>query len=488
MSYNEDLYAAIDLGSATIRGMVGAKKDGKVLPIAIAEVPTSNAIRKGVVNNMEELHNKLKVLIDRLNEQLPDKHTEIKKVYVGFGGKSLMSRSYKINHKMDNPDGEEISDYHINLINERVKNYRLNAHEVLDASDPYCLVDGRVERNIKGLLCTEFSIHFNLITTRSSNVNFIRMAIEDRLGLELEAILPSPCCEADVLLYPDAKTLGVALVNIGAGTSSVAIYKNDTLKCLRVIPFGSKNITNDLMSLHITYPEAERIKLESAQPFTDAYDDEILSLSTPDGSRQREIKMRDINSLVTARMKEITANVLRVIRDFEAGARLGSGIVLAGQGSLMRGFINYLQSESKFVSLAREFNDKVDKESTHLSSDIDYAGCAGLIYRAEVNCVEPFEMPVRTTPTSAPVGTAKSPTEHHTKPAPETTVTDRPVTAPAETSSEGTSQEPQASLFDLPSVEQPHTERSRTPKSAKRKKSFNWFSKIKDVLTSDDIE
>lgn len=488
MSYNEDLYAAIDLGSATIRGMVGAKKDGKVLPIAIAEVPTSNAIRKGGVNNMEELHNKLKVLIDRLNEQLPDKHTEIKKVYVGFGGKSLMSRSYKINHKMDNPDGEEISDYHINLINERVKNYRLNAHEVLDASDPYCLVDGRVERNIKGLLCTEFSIHFNLITTRSSNVNFIRMAIEDRLGLELEAILPSPCCEADVLLYPDAKTLGVALVNIGAGTSSVAIYKNDTLKCLRVIPFGSKNITNDLMSLHITYPEAERIKLESAQPFTDAYDDEILSLSTPDGSRQREIKMRDINSLVTARMKEITANVLRVIRDFEAGARLGSGIVLAGQGSLMRGFINYLQSESKFVSLAREFNDKVDKESTHLSSDIDYAGCAGLIYRAEVNCVEPFEMPVRTTPTSAPVGTAKSPTEQHTKPAPETTVTDRPVVAPAETSSEGTSQEPQASLFDLPSVEQPHTERSRTPKSAKRKKSFNWFSKIKDVLTSDDIE
>lgn len=242
------------------------------------------------------------------------------------------------------------------------------------------------------------------------------------------------------------------------------------------------------MSLHITYPEAERIKLESAQPFTDAYDDEILSLSTPDGSRQREIKMRDINSLVTARMKEITANVLRVIRDFEAGARLGSGIVLAGQGSLMRGFINYLQSESKFVSLAREFNDKVDKESTHLSSDIDYAGCAGLIYRAEVNCVEPFEMPVRTTPTSAPVGTAKSPTEHHTKPAPETTVTDRPVAAPAETSGEGTSQEPQASLFDLPSVEQPHTERSRTPKSAKRKKSFNWFSKIKDVLTNDDVD
>ena len=117
MSYNEDLYTAIDLGSATIRGMVGTKKDGKVLPIAIAEVPTSNAIRKGVVNNMEELHNKLKVLIDRLNEQLPDQHSEIKKVYVGFGGKSLMSRSYKINHKMDNPDGEEISDYHINLIN-----------------------------------------------------------------------------------------------------------------------------------------------------------------------------------------------------------------------------------------------------------------------------------------------------------------------------------------------------------------------------------
>ncbi|EEK17037.1 cell division protein FtsA [Porphyromonas uenonis 60-3] len=487
MSYNEDLYTAIDLGSATIRGMVGTKKDGKVLPIAIAEVPTSNAIRKGVVNNMEELHNKLKVLIDRLNEQLPDKHTEIKKVYVGFGGKSLMSRSYKINHKMDNPDGEEISDYHINLINERVKNYRLNAHEVLDVSDPYCLVDGRVERNIKGLLCTEFSIHFNLITTRSSNVNFIRMAIEDRLGLELEAILPSPCCEADVLLYPDAKTLGVALVNIGAGTSSVAIYKNDTLKCLRVIPFGSKNITNDLMSLHITYPEAEKIKLESATPFTDAYDDETLTLSSPDGTRDRELKMRDVNSLVTARMKEITANVLRVIHDFEAGARLGSGIVLAGQGALMTGFVNYLQGESKFVSLAREFNDKVYKGDTPLSGDVDYAGCAGLIYRAEVNCIGSFDAPQ-----STPVASSKVAT-----PAPQATVqASQPVEAheenhstatPQETIEEQPQQQPQTSLFDLPDIDQPRKATKREHKSAKRKKSFNWFSKIKDVLT-DDID
>lgn len=491
MSYNEDLYAAIDLGSATIRGMVGTKKDGKVLPIAIAEVPTSNAIRKGVVNNMEELHNKLKVLIDRLNEQLPDKHSEIKKVYVGFGGKSLMSRSYKINHKMDNPDGEEISDYHINLINERVKNYRLNAHEVLDVSDPYCLVDGRVERNIKGLLCTEFSVHFNLITTRSSNVNFIRMAIEDRLGLELEAILPSPCCEADVLLYPDAKTLGVALVNIGAGTSSVSIYKNDTLKCLRVIPFGSKNITNDLMSLHITYPEAEKIKLEEAHPFTDAYDDQVLSLSTADGSRQREIKMRDINSLVTARMKEITANVLRVIRDFEAGARLGSGIVLAGQGALMRGFINYLQGESKFVSLAREFNEKVYKEETPLSSDVDYAGCAGLIYRAEVNCVEPIDIPQSVAaPTSPSKPSAQAPATHteptpaaETSPEKDTDTTSTPQETPL-----GHTPEPHAGLFDLPDIDQPHKAKKRETRSPKRKKSFNWFSKIKDVLTSDDID
>ncbi len=487
MSYNEDLYTAIDLGSATIRGMVGTKKDGKVLPIAIAEVPTSNAIRKGVVNNMEELHNKLKVLIDRLNEQLPDQHSEIKKVYVGFGGKSLMSRSYKINHKMDNPDGEEISDYHINLINERVKNYRLNAHEVLDVSDPYCLVDGRVERNIKGLLCTEFSIHFNLITTRSSNVNFIRMAIEDRLGLELEAILPSPCCEADVILYPDAKTLGVALVNIGAGTSSVAIYKNDTLKCLRVIPFGSKNITNDLMSLHITYPEAEKIKLEEAHPFTDAYDDESITLSSPDGTREREIKMRDINSLVTARMKEITANVLRVIRDFEAGARLGSGIVLAGQGALMRGFINYLQSESKFVSLAREFNDKVYKDDTPLSSDVDYAGCAGLIYRAEVNCVGPIDLTQSTVSPSSKVPTPTQPAAVQAE-IPKGTPEETTITTPEETPEEHTQQQAQASLFDLTDIDQPHKDTKREPKSAKRKKSFNWFSKIKDVLTNDDID
>ena len=154
----------------------------------------------------------------------------------------------------------------------------------------------------------------------------------------------------------------------------------------------------------------------------------------------------------------------------------------------MRGFINYLQNESKFVSLAREFNDKVYKDNTPLSSDVDYAGCAGLIYRAEVNCVGPIDMPQTTISPSSKVTAQAHPTAVQA---------DTPLEAPEETTSTATHQEApeqrsqqqaQTSLFDLPDIDQPHKATKREPKSAKRKKSFNWFSKIKDVLTNDDID
>ena len=154
----------------------------------------------------------------------------------------------------------------------------------------------------------------------------------------------------------------------------------------------------------------------------------------------------------------------------------------------MRGFINYLQNESKFVSLAREFNDKVYKDDTPLSSDVDYAGCAGLIYRAEVNCVGPIDMPQTTISPSSKVTAQAHPTAVQA---------DTPLEAPEETTSTATHQEApeqrsqqqaQTSLFDLPDIDQPHKATKREPKSAKRKKSFNWFSKIKDVLTNDDID
>lgn len=493
VTHTDDLYVAIDLGSATLRGMVGYKTNGKVFPIAIAEVPSGNAIRKGSVCNLEDLHYKLESLINELTNQLPNDQMQIRRVYIGFGGQSLMSRTFSIRHRMENPDGEMISQNHIDMIYDRIKECHYNAQEVLDISRPYYIVDGRVEKVVKGMLCHEFSVHFNIITTRSSNVSFIRLVIEERLGLELVGILPAPCCEADVLLFPDARNLGVALVNFGAGTTSVAIYKGDILKTLRVIPFGSKNINNDLMTLSLTYPDAEKIKLETAQPFTDAYDDQELLLPSADGLSERSFKLRDINSLATGRLIEITANVIRVIQDFETtGNRLGAGVILTGQGALMRNYLQYFQRERQFVTLARELNsEKVCKDETSMASDIDYAGCMGLIYNAQTNCVE-----------STPYATSTPRTE----PVAETKTTTNVAPDPVETTSvqiehdeeETVDPKPQqASLFDETPTATPRREKETktsytadpSPRTKPKRTKGNktpWWKKLEGWLNSDE--
>jgi len=140
---------------------------------------------------------------------------------------------------------------------------------------------------------------------------------------------------ADAILSPQYKELGCALVDFGAGVTSVSVYKGGDLKHLCVIPFGGRLITRDLTSLQLTEADAEILKKERGSAILQNEDENEHVTIEMEGS-EREIKMSDLNAIIEARTKEIVENIYARICEVIELRQLGAGIVLAGCAAELR--------------------------------------------------------------------------------------------------------------------------------------------------------
>lgn len=381
---NDIFFAVIDLGSSEIRGVVASKLDnGRVAPVASYALAAENAVRCGCIYNINSTAEKISQIVKKLNEYLPD-NVEIKKLYVGVGGQSLRSHEFSFSLDLASSEAEEISQDHLDQLQHEAEQVQIEGRDILHIARPQYFVNGKLEKYPKGIPCNRFEAHYQIITARTMVLRNIRTVVEDRLHLKLQEVLVSPMCEADVTLLDEEKTLGVAYVNIGAGCTSVTIYKRDLLMLLRVLPMGGGNITQDLTSLRLLPIDAERVKKEYATLKYDAERNTSLKLQLGDGLSERTIRLLEVYRLVHARMKEITANYLSIVDRFDAENRLGSGIVIAGGGALLDEYEPMMKKERQFIRFAEIRPDMVEENA--ISYNPTFRTCMGLLYAATENC------------------------------------------------------------------------------------------------------
>lgn len=387
MMTQETIYAVVDFGSYEIRGMIAQKsEEGKVSPISYAVEPSGNAIRNGRIYNIDEATQKLRTILKQLNEDLPD-NIEIKRLYAGVGAMSLATRSVSLTHRMEKEEGEEISQEHLDLLNQQIKEQHFDGYDVLSVPTPDYVVDGKQENHPKSILCKEFVAHYRPIIARSSVLRSVKTVIEDRLHLSLAGILINPLAEASVMLSDDEKTLGVAHVNIGAGCSSVAIYKNNLLKLLRVIPLGGRNVSKDLCALRLVYAEAEELKKSKASVLLDVDSKESVVVRSVDGFSERSLSQLEINRYAQARMQEITANIMRIVTEFDSSSRLSGGMVVSGGALQLKGYAREIQNEFSFVRMGNVRADKVEDNNV-MAYQESLRTVVGLVALASENCVD----------------------------------------------------------------------------------------------------
>lgn len=346
MTAAKDFIVAIELGSSKITGIAGKKNsDGSIQVLAYAREEASAFIRKGIIYNINKTALGLTSIINKLEEQLEAK---IAKVYVGLGGQSLHSRkNFVVEHlgreTIITPD----------IVAQLIQNNQQTRYQDLDILDvvpqEYKVKNDNLADPV-GVVGSQIEGHFLNIVARSSVKRNLLTCFE-QAGIEIAGFLISPLMLADAVLTDIEKRSGCVLVDLGAETTTVAVYKNSILRHVAVIPLGGNNITKDICSLQIEESEAETLKCKYGSAFTlpgvNTDDDEYPVNAT------QKIKANLLNDIVGARMEEIIANVMEQIKRSGYLDKLPCGIVLTGGGANLRNVQEAFsqQQKNKYVKV-----------------------------------------------------------------------------------------------------------------------------------------
>ena len=313
--------AAIELSSSKISGAVGIETHEGIRILATASTPVNGFIAKGVVRNVDETSNAINCIINNLEQKLDEKYkVSIKRAYISFAGLTVHSIKSKVTRGF-----ETYTKITPDIINDMAR----ENDEMFDAPEGYIRVrsitqeykiDGKIDNNPVGA------------PTMTIEGNYLNLVIKQQYFKQLEECFAQAKIEiadsfsaarmdADIMLGKDARRNGCALVNIGADTTTVSIYKNDLLRMLTVLPLGSANITKDICAEHISYDEAEEIKI-------------IRGYKYPVDEKE-PVDTKTLNNIIDARVNEILQNVKYQIE--ESGENI-QHIVFTGGGSKLKNF------------------------------------------------------------------------------------------------------------------------------------------------------
>lgn len=329
MGAEKEIIVAVELGSTAIRAIAGKKEpDGTMRVLEITQEDATNSIRKGVIDNIDKTTQTISKVVERLEDKL---NVHIKKVYVGLSGQSLHSVKNQVEKQFDTK--QKIEHGIIDQLEDTNRAVLYPDSEILDVISQEFRVGGnRIVTDPVGIQCEQIEANFLNIIARKTLSENIEKCIHGA-GLEIAELFISPLCLADSLLSTNEKRSGCAIVDFGADTTTVAIYTNNLLRRLTVLPLGGANVTSDIASKNIDKEEAEKLKLN----YGTAYHEEIegtVSKEIP-LSFNRIINESELQRIIEARYEEILANVWNCIE--EDSDKLLSGIVFCGGAAKING-------------------------------------------------------------------------------------------------------------------------------------------------------
>lgn len=330
----EKIIIALEIGSSKIKGATGSVgPDGALNVKAVEEEPITDIVRYGCIRNIVETAQAVRNVISRLEQR--EASRKVEGVYLSLGGRSLTAQSVDIERRLAS---ETIITHDIiEDITREALDYAMNERSIVTATPRELLVDGKATRKPEGEMGSHILARLNLISCRNQLLRNLSVVIEERLGLKIMDTFVRPLALADLVLLNDEKKLGCMLVDFGAETTTVAIYRGGVLVHLAVLPMGSRNITRDITTLNYLEEQAEELKRTGGSAFPTL--EAAYSPVQPD--------FVAINNYVSARACEIIINICEQIK--YAGlttAKLPEGIVIVGKGARLKGFNQRLEQLS----------------------------------------------------------------------------------------------------------------------------------------------
>lgn len=325
-----DFIVAIELGSTEITGIAGKKNaDGSVNILAYAAEKSSDCIKKGVIYNIDKTTQRIISIIKELEDKL---QAAIKKVYVGIGGLSV--RSIRNTESKQLAEDTKISQAIIDSMLQNNSELPLLDYEILAVEPQEYKVGNNLLTEPVGIPADNIEGNFLNIIGRNSLKTNIKQCFSHN-GYEIADFIMAPMATANTVLTTNEKRSGCALVDIGADTTTVSVYKNNILRHLSVIPLGGSNITKDICSKQIEEEDAEQLKKRFASAYTEHKDDEEKVVKDYTIEGRCSIPSHQLEDIVEARVNEILANVYNQLKLSNYSDSLLAGIVVTGGASNM---------------------------------------------------------------------------------------------------------------------------------------------------------
>lgn len=335
MNHNNKIIAAIDIGTTKIVAIVGKKNRNGQLEVLGVGKANSNGVKRGVVLNIEETSNAIKAAVDQAQER---SGVTIKDVYVGIAGqhiRSIKNRGYKyIMHE----EGE-ITQQDVDSLTEDMHKIPLEAgDEIIHVIPQSYVVDTESGiRNPVGMFGKKLEANFHIVVGKVASARNIKRCV-NRAGLNVVNLILEPLASADAVLAIDEKEAGVALVDIGGGTTDLAIYYEGAVRHTAVIPYGGNVITNDIKEgCSILQRHAETLKIKYGLALADmAPDNKVVTIPGITGREPKEISFKSLAYIIQARMEEIIDSIMYEIENSGIMNKLSAGIAITGGGALLK--------------------------------------------------------------------------------------------------------------------------------------------------------
>ena len=381
MGKKNNVVAAIDIGTTKIVSIVGRKNEKNKIDILAFSKTESRGVKRGTVLNIEDTVNAIRKTVDDVRQQTGNPVSE---VFVGIAGqhvKSIRNRGYINRDSYD----EEITRNDIQaLVNDMFKIPIDVGEEIIHVLPQNYVVDN--EHNIKnpvGMTGKRLEANFNIVIGHVASARNIEKCIS-RVGLKVRDLVLEPLASAEAVLTDDEKEAGVALIDIGGGTTDLAVYYDGIIRHTAVIPFGGNVVTEDIkQGCSILMRQAELLKIQFGSALGEiAPDDKVVTIPGISGREPKEISFKNLAYIIQSRMEEIIDAASFEIENSGFFDQLSAGIVITGGGAL-------LTHLSQLVKFRTGHDVRIGLPNEHMACDPDdeinhpmYSTAVGLILKA----------------------------------------------------------------------------------------------------------
>jgi len=361
-----NIAVSLDIGTTKIVAMIGRKNDYDKIEILGIGKAKSLGVHRGVVNNITQTIQSIQQAVEEAEEV---SGVKIKDVTVGIAGQHI--RSLQHSDYITRPNAEDVIDEADieKLTNQVYKLVMLPGEEIIHVLPQEFKVDSQAEvKEPIGMYGGRVEANFHVVVGQVSSIRNIGRCITSA-GLKLSNITLEPLASANAVLNAEEKEAGVALIDIGGGTTDLAIFKDNIIRHTSVIPFGGNVITEDIKEgCSIIEKQAEllKIKFGSAWPGENK-DNEIVSIPGLRGRDPKEITLKNLSKIINARVVEIIEQVFQEIKTYgndEPKKKLIAGIVLTGGGA-------QLKHIKQLVEYITGMDTRIGYPNEHLANDSD---------------------------------------------------------------------------------------------------------------------